>query len=313
MDRRDRDMDLILELAGGDLPPAEAAEAEQSLDAEARGELAAQRAARDALARLARPTMSEAERQRLRAAVAAELRLEARSRHEPAPSRRRWWRRPGSLGALTGVASLVAVVAISLNLVGNFPFADSGDEVELTTAAATTVVAQAEAAPTTAAAIRATAEATTTTTITAAPATTTPDQETFEAAAALAEAAQAAVQPETLPEQDSDLKAPEAPPAFDVATDRPGEMARSLETIVAGSVDPFPLSELAEIAAGEGFECWQTVVDETEPDGVVLVMARGLVDGAEAEVYGVQGSDPDLDLTLNFFILPECRPVASDQ
>ena len=326
MDRRERDMDLILELAGGDLPPAEAAEAEQSLDTEARGELAAQRTAREALARLARPTMSEAERRRLRAAVAAELRLEAGSGREPAPPpRRRWWRRPGSLGALTAVASLVAVVAISLSLAGNFPFAGSDDEAAFTaaptTAAATTVVALAEAAPTTAAAAeQAIAEATTTAAITAAPAPTTTDEkalalaeEPLEVAEMATDEAAALAEPDTVAEHDRDPAAPEAPPAFDVATDRPDEMARSLDAIAEERGDPFPLSQLVELATGEGLECPQTLVDETEPDAVVLVMARGLVDGAEAELYVVQSSDPDHDPIVAVFILPDCLPVAIDQ
>ena len=200
----------------------------------------------------------------------------------------------------------MAVVAISLSLVGNSPFAGSDDEVAFTVAAttapATTVVAAAEAAPTTAAA----AQASTTTAITAAPTTTTPDREALEAAAAMVEAAQAAAEPETSPEHDSDLAASEASPAFDVSTDRPDEMALSLETISAGSGDPFPV---IEVAAEEGLECRQTLVDETEPGSVVLVLARGLVDGAEAELYVIRSSDPDHDPIVAIFILPDCSPL----
>lgn len=306
MDRRERDMDLIMALAAGDLPPGEAARLERSLDADARKELAAQRAARDALAQLTRPAMSDEERRRMRVAVAAELRVETRSLDAPtSPPPRRWWRRLGALGAVTAVASLVAVIAISVNLVDVFDEADSelAPSVSPTTAVApATLEVTAEAAPAT----------------TAAATTTTLDEEALRAEAEMAAAsAQMA---------DSEMAAEEAalgsatsttvrPPrkedeahAFNLATEPTEEMVSFLEALSTRSGEPFSVSELAERAAAEAFECWQAVVDTADPATAVSLMARGLVDGSEAEVYVFESADTDQDPIISVFIRPGCLP-----
>jgi len=104
------DPELIAALAEGRLPPEEAAEAERvvSADPAAAAELEAQRAALTALGRLPSATLSDAERTRLRSAVAEAIGLASAPAPAPAPARRRI---PWPAVAVAAL-SLVAVVAI---------------------------------------------------------------------------------------------------------------------------------------------------------------------------------------------------------
>lgn len=109
----DRDLDLILALAEGRLSGAERLEFEARLaeDAALAEELALQRIAMEALASPVPVAMSDAERQRLRSAVRAELRLDdaapaAAADRRPSPRWVRW------LAPAMGIAAVFVVGAI---------------------------------------------------------------------------------------------------------------------------------------------------------------------------------------------------------
>ena len=138
-------IDQLLDLVEGTLPEDEAARLEAALDEADRRELAVQAAVRTVLGQLPGPELSDDERQRLRAAVRAELRVEEA---RPAPSesrqeRRSWLARV--IPSAAAAATVVAVIAVAINLVGD---TDSGQEANM---AETVPVAAEQAAAVTAA------------------------------------------------------------------------------------------------------------------------------------------------------------------
>lgn len=137
----DFDMDLIMALAEGRLPPDEAAAAEAALDASARSELEAQRAALAALAGMAAVRLTDAERTALRSSVREAIHLEAAAPPAPASAGRApWFSR--LFPALAGAAVLILVVGIGLNLGGSGDDDSSADLATAETVAATTAAAE---------------------------------------------------------------------------------------------------------------------------------------------------------------------------
>ena len=322
------DMDQIMALAAGHVPPEEAARLEAGLDADAKRELAAQRAALAALGQLPRPTMSAGEQSRLRAAVRDELGLAPiRSPAPPARilrPRRGWFTR--AVPSLVAAASLVAVIGIVLNLGGG------SDEEELPRS-------DYEAAATTAAATMAAPAPETTS---AALATTAAEEEIEEEAVsqaapeeepmtseALAEEEPAAAATTTAPTttaaaaEEAEAALDEAPAlryAFVFSTDQPEQALTSALTAYAGGgLDSFPVSQLPERAARAGLVCWENTAEATDPDAEVYFMERGLIDGVEGEAYGIavrsDGDNEEADLeeadpgTLYLFVHPDCTRV----
>ena len=134
-------IDRLLDLVEGTLPEDEAARLEATLDEADRREVAVQAAVRAVLGQLPGPELSDDERQRLRAAVRAELRVEEA---DPAPSGGRQGRRSWLVRVIpsaAAAATVVAVIAVAINLVGG---TDSFQEASLTEAAPS---AAGEAAP----------------------------------------------------------------------------------------------------------------------------------------------------------------------
>ena len=353
------DMDQIMALAAGHVPPEEAARLEAGLDADAKRELATQRAALAALGQLPRPTMSAGERSRLRAAIRDELNLAPiRSPAPPARilrSRRGWFAR--AVPSLVAAASLVAVIGIVLNLGGGSdeeaPLSDY--EAAATTAAptmaapapettraalATTATTEAAAEEAQAASDEATAaaaeaaeamtaealmeeEPAPATTTTAAAATTAPTT-----AAAAARKAELAAEEEAQAASDEATAAAAAEEAaaralrstFIFSTDRPHQALQYTSTAYAGSgLDPFPVSQLPDLAAPAGLVCWENAADAADPDAEVYFMERGLIDGVDGEAYGIavrsDSDEEEADLeeadpgTLYLFVYPDCSRV----
>ena len=329
------DMDQIMALAAGHVPPEEAARLEAGLDADAKRELAAQRAALAALGQLPRPNMSAPERSRLRAAVRDELNLAPVRSPAPPPRilrpRRGWFTR--AVPSLVAAASLVAVIGIVLNLGGG-----SDEEAPLSDyeAAATTAAPMtAAAAPETTAAALATpatteAQAEDEAMSQAAPVETeamTGDAlaEEEPAAAATTTAAATTVAPTTTAtaaeEAQAALDEAKAPRStFAFSTDQPEQaLTSALTAYASGGLDPFPVSQLPERAARAGLVCWENTAEATDPDAEVYFMERGLIDGVEGEAYGIavrsDGDDEEADLeeaapgTLYLFVHPDCSRV----
>lgn len=339
------DMDLIMALAVGDLPPEEAERLESQLEPEARAELDAQRAALAMLGELRRPAMSPDESRRLRSAVRQELGLDSGHVH-PARSRRRpsqWFAR--ALPALAAAASLVAVIAIAVNLTGG---PDSEDEAAATTAAAaaTTTASAAETAPATA--------APTTMAATYAVADVAVEEEPMleEAPAeadmladvAVEEAEAAMAEEEAFAEEEAVDHAPttttvvttratdaigvtdttepfaadgEPDLAFAFSTDRRDDALLFTDAVIAeGGEPPVPVAELAGRAATDGLVCWEYVTAAAGPDDTLSFFGYGLVDGEEGEAYRIEpgpsrsqeGDDQEAAVIL-LFVYPECRPV----
>ena len=338
------DMDLIMALAAGDLPPEEAARAEAGLDAEARAELAAQRAALEALEGLPRPTLSSGEQQRLRAAVRTELRLDttpirvARRRRTRSPLAR-------ALPALAAFASLIVVLAVALDFgVESESEPAASFEAPATTAAATTgapavnmVVTETTAAAAEAAEEEeATAEqllvAAEETEVVMEEAAAAVDEVAAEEAAPMrdeattttvgdaSQSAAATAAPATT--TTSTTVQPDAPSlAFDFSTARPADAVGLISGAIAeGSEVPFPVSDLAGRAVSQGLACGEIAASGSGPDDTVYFMAYGLVDGEDAEAYlilenGAGDADPGPaagiepgDLLL--LTRPDCEAIA---
>ena len=335
-------IEQLLDLVEGTLPEDEAARLEATLDEGERRELAVQAAVRTVLGQLPGPELSDDERQRLRAAVRAELRIEE---SRPSASRgrqeqRSWLARV--LPSAAAAATVVAVIAVAVNLVDT----DSGQEASMAdvesavTAQAAAVTAAPAPTPTTTAAMPAESAAA----MEAAPAADV-EADLAEAELAMeaamaeaevaAEAAEAemeaalaeAAEPEVAAEAAAELAQAAADAAeeaalgpgyvaFEVATDRPDETREALEMMeelaaISGMV-PVAVTELTDRAGEEGLVCWQEAADLAGAGGVITWMAPGLVDGVAGEAYlvapGPDGQSTDGVLAL--FVYPDCRAVA---
>ena len=142
------DPDRIAALAAGSLEPAEAAafEAEIAADPRAAAELAAQRAALEAIRRAPAHVLSAAERTELRRAVAEALHLEdpAWAARAAAPRRRVPWR-PLAVAAAALAALVAAVPLFGLLSVGGGDEAATTVALEATTLAPTAAFATSDA------------------------------------------------------------------------------------------------------------------------------------------------------------------------
>ncbi len=339
-------IDQLLELVEGGLPEDEAARLEATLDDSDRRELAVQAAVRAVLGQLPDPELSDDERARLRAAVRAELRVEE-ARPEPSEGRqerRSWLARV--IPSAAAAASVVAMIAVAINLVDTGPGQEAAPaETGMVVAEQAADLAPVTAAPATTAAPAPAAEAPgdsaglaeeATAGQAAAAETEAADiaeaAEAEEAARAVAEEAQAEAE---MAMEEALAEAPEADMAadiamadeeagglgpgyvaFEVATDQPEEaraMLEVLETLAAiTEMSPVPVAELADRAGEEGLVCWQAAADLAGPSGVVTWMAPGLVDGVAGEAYLVApGADDQAEAgVLALFVYPDCRAVA---
>lgn len=318
------DMDRIMALAAGRLPPDEAARIEAALTDDARRELAAQRAALAALGQLPRPTMSADERRRLRATVRTELRLEGirppSSDGQQHRSRRSWL--AIALPSLVAVASVVAVIGIALNLTDGAD-EESADAFATTGAPATTAAEAPQP--------------------TATPATTTLalDRESLDTSTDMTMPAEEAMMQDSEGPEDTGAAAATAPTtapaaptsggrseavlpesaglAFDFSTDRPDEAFLFTATaFMDGDEDPFPVSQLPERAARAGLVCWENAAVAAEPENEVSFMAHGLIDGAGGEAYRIEeasaeeeepGIEEETAGIIHLFAYPDCRPL----
>ena len=332
-------IDQLLELVEGSLPEDEAARLEAALDDDARRELAVQAAVRTVLGQLPGPELSGDERRRLRASVRAELRVEE-ARPEPSggrQERRSWLIRV--LPSAAAAASVVAMIAVAINLVGG---ADSVQEAPLTDAGAAVTEQAAAVTPVTAAPAPSAeapeesadpvAQAEETAAELAADAAMADAAMAADAAAELAEAAMAEEalaepeEPETLAEAEMAMEeASDAENAqglgpgyvaFEVTTDRPEETREVLEMmedlVAISEMAPVPVPELADRAAEEDLVCWPEAAELAGASGVIIWMAPGLVDGVAGEAYLV-APGPDYQPgtgVLALFVYPDCRAVA---
>lgn len=318
MSERDFDFDLIMGLASGEFPPDEAAEMEAGLDADARRELASQRAALQSLGLLPQPALSTPERRRLRAGVRAELGIAEAPEAVRRPRRRkvRWAR---AFPALAAAAALVVVIGVARN--------DDRDSIPMTTTtqAADTTAADAPAVP-----YDQSGEAATTTQ-NAVIAATTPRPATTQAAAAVqpvdpeadeattadaealveesrTDAAQPADIPATTTTDAGGAGAGGALPAsFDLSSEGLIELAGDEELLAsfldeyAAGAAPFPVSELEARAGPAGLACWEEAA-AAEADRV-LFAGGGLIDGSEGEAYIIE---EDGAAGVRLFNAPDC-------
>ena len=327
MNEHHPDMDLIMALASGELPPEEAARAESELDPEARAELAAQRAVLAALGELGRPEMTAGESRRLRAAVRTELDLDHERSYATVPRVGRRPRFARALPALAAAASIVAVIAIAVNLADRpldeqeafeaaatmAPATTASAELVTTAAAAATTAAAAEAETTIAMAEEAMAEESIARETAAEEADMLADAEAAmeEAEAAMDEVVLAQrEQPDSHAATTTTVATTRAPTtlgvtdttasfaaedelpddfAFVFSTDRPdAALVFTDAVIVERGEAPFPLVELADRAAAVGLVCWAHLTDAADPGDYVSFMGYGLIDGEPGEAYRIE-------------------------
>ncbi len=318
MSERDFDFDLIMGLAAGDFPPDEAAEIEAGLDADARRELASQRAALQSLGLLRQPALAAAERRKLRAGVRAELGIAEAAEAGGRPRRRkvRWAR---AFPALAAAAALVVVIGVARND-GREPT----PEATATHAAAATTAAAPLVPPEPSGESAAMAQdAAAATTTRAMPTTTT--QTTAAMQAAALEAAEASAAEEALLEESAAAQAADSPPlttattavgdgaggaspaSFDLSLEGLLELgddeellASFLDEYTAGAA-PFPVSELGARAGRAGLVCWEAA--GAAEAGRVLFAGAGLIDGSEGEAYIIE---EDGAAGVRLFNAPDC-------
>ena len=329
------DMDLIMALAGGELPPEEAARLESQLQPEARAELDTQRAALAMLDELPRPAMSPDESRRLRSAVRRELSLDPGQVHTARSQRRPRHRFARALPALAAAASLVAVIAIAVNLTGG---GLDENEAAATTAAAQAAPATAAPATTAAAYTAADVEEATTAAMEEEPMLEEAPAEADMLADAAVEEAEAFAEEEAVEHAPTTTSAvttramdaigvtdttepsaagSEPDLAFAFSTDRPDDALLFTDAVIAEGGEPaVPMAELAGRATEEGLVCWEYVASAAGPDDSVSFFGYGLVDGEEGEAYRIEpgparsqdGNDEEAAVIL-LFVYPDCRPV----
>ena len=323
-------IERIVDLLDGNLAEDESGRLEATLDADDRRELAGQARVKAALEELPRPMLSADERGRLRAAVRAELRIDEEAGPDRSASRRprpSWLVRvlPSVAAAATGVA----MVAVAVNLVGD---GDTGPEAAVTDL--DMVVAE-QAAPTTAApppsldapgsgadedstAVEALADEAVADRSEAPAATKLADAGMEQTSVADAEEAMLAAAAAGMAEAEAAIEAAEAASeqageiAFELTTGRPEEARRIVGELAEKSeTAPVPAAELADRATDAGLACWEVAQELAGEEGVILWMARGLVDGAEAEGYLVRpgSGDPSGDDIVALYGYPGCQAL----
>ncbi len=340
MSKRHPDIDLILALAAGDLPPDEAARIEAGLDPASKEELATQRAVLNITQQLSQPELSRAETTRLRAGVAERL----GPRVSPRPSRfsppgRIWRRASRALPALAAAASVVVVVAVAVNLGGTPEPEQPASSPSSRTAA--------EAAP--ASLAQAPAEPAATTTTPTVPgshqealADVVEEEPPHLAEERMAEEALEAAAQAEMAEAETAAQAAmaSAESAMDVAVDETSEVEAAAYPVASLSTDQLdyvlryvesardragdealPVAELAKQAGELGLACGEAAAAEAEPYSTVNYLGAAWFDDERGEIYVIErpdsGPDPgssliilDEDAVVLFLYSVDCRPVA---
>lgn len=278
----DRDLDLIMALAEGSLPPDEAAAAEAALDDASRAELAAHRQALAALSDLQPVALSSAERSALRAGVRAELRVGSAPVTTPPPRPTPWYVR--LLPALGAAAAVVFVIGIGLTSL------NGGDD-----AGTAEMSADADAGAT---------EATTAGTTASQLAGVEEAAPTFSEAGTTTAAAEA-------PAAESDFARMMLPDDLGEVslTDQEGladKVQRAADDLV--EFFPYTVSELPAAASEPGLLCWGPLIEDLRPGTLVDYMGQAVVDGQESEVY--RTVDPDDVVHIRIFDAVTCDPIA---
>lgn len=322
-------IERIMDLLHGDLTEHEAARLEATLDTGGRRELADQAKVKEALAELPGPMLSDDERRRLRTAVKAELRIEEETGRDRSAARRRpsWLVRV--LPSAAAAATVVAVIAVAVNLVGD---GDSRPDpaptdiesavaepaatvVPVTTASSRTLGTAGgapegepmagEAPPDEAAADHAEAP----------PAAELAEDSAVErAAAAAAEEAETALAAAEAAIEDTPAELSDQADrvGFELASSRSEEARRIVgELAEMSETAPVPAAELADRAVAAELVCWQRPLESAGEEGVILWMARGLIDGAEGEGYLVLTDSGDQSGTeiVALYVYPDCREL----
>ncbi len=332
------DLEAIIDLTTGDLPPEEAERLERSLDSQARAELATQRAARKALESLPSPDhLSDTERRRLRTVVEQRLRLDGPA-HRGRVRRRRSRLSARAFPAMAAFAALVLVVAVALRSGNRFGGDEEAFESPATFAVQTTRLADA----TTMAAMAADAAAADATddapgtVVETEPVTERADDAvtstTVAATRIVTEADLAAAQQEeaaTVEEsaETTDTTAvevsilPYTPPTlFDISSaDQLEALGRILQAVSEGETNPAPLHELMERSPPPELICRDSAASTAGPDVVVYFLARGVLGGAETEAYllvedTIAAEDIDILEGINLygillFSAPDCELI----
>ncbi len=306
------DFELIMAIAEGTLPPEEAAAAERALDDEARIELGAQRAALAALADVASPTLTEAERMAMRVAVRTAINIGAAPTpavpEAPSASPRyaRW------VPALAGVAVVMAVAAIGIR--SNFDLSGfgigGGDEASIAEAAPTITVAADEAADVAGAARSAGGDdaaesqgqlAGVEEDFAAQPAAEAAsiDPATDGAGAAYATTVAAADLP---PQAAIDLGA--------IDSDDPAQVEAAIEEArtLARSAFPYTGTNLSGAASAIDQSCWLQLEGDVGDSSLVVLTANATIDGQPGEVYVID--DGGL-ITAYLYRLDDCSLVTA--
>ncbi len=280
----DRDLDLIMALAEGSLPPDEAAAAEAALDDASRAELAAQRQALMALSELSPAALTAAERSTLRAAIREELHVAPAPAARPLPAARPvpWYVR--LLPALGATAAIVFVIGIGLNSLGGGDDADTGaddagvaaeatEATSATTAAASELSGVEESAPALA--------------------------ESIEPTAATEASAQSDFARMMVPDNLGEV-------SLSDGDDIAAKVQRASEDLV--EFFPYTVSELPAAASEPGLVCWGPLIEELRPGTLVDYMGEAIVDDQEAEVYRTV-DDTGL-VRIRIFDAVTCEPIA---
>ena len=323
-------IERIMDMLDGDLTEQEAARLEATLDTGDRRELAGQAKVKTALGDLPGPTLSDDERGRLRTAVRAELRIEEQAGGDRSTARRlrpSWAARV--LPPAAAAATVVAVIAVAVNLVGDGdPRPDPAPtDIELavaepaaTVAPATTASSRTLDAPGRAPDGESTAgeavaeEAAADHAEAAAAAELAEDSAAQPAAAAAAEEAEMAMAAAEAAVEDrsAELSAQADQVAFELATGRPAEARRIVGELAEMSESAaVPAAELADRAAAAELFCWEAARELAGEEGVILWMARGLIDGAQGEGYLVRpvGGDQSGSEIVALYVYPDCQEL----
>ncbi len=282
-------IDRLLDLVEGSLPDDEAARLEAALDDDARRELAVQAAVRTVLGQLPGPELSDDERRRLRAAVRAELRVEDAP---PEPSggrqeRRSWLARV--LPSAAAAASVVAMIAVAINLVGG---ADSVQESSLTDGGAalaeqTADVVEVTAAPAPAPAAEAPEDAADPVALAEEAPMDRAADEAMAGAAMEADAAAELAGAEMMMEEASDAAA-EATAAADLAESAMAEAAMADEALAEAEESEAMAAEEAR-GLGPGYVAFEVVTDLPEETREMLEMMEELAAISEMAPVPVAG------------------------
>jgi len=291
------DLELIMAIAEGTIPPDEAAAAERALDEEGRTELASQRKAIAALSQASAPSLTDAERMAMRSAVRTAVNLNPEMKVTRAPAQASpWYFR--FLPMAAGLGVVLVVVGIGLTtIIGGIGFGGSDQASESVENLAT--VQADDGAGRDLGQLASVDEAT---------------ADSFDSGGADAEAAPATVT------ADQSFAATTAAATDGAASSQFFEAlapinSRDLEQIraVVGDAlsDPDLLfdraSEPDDFAAGLGLVCLFQSADGPDLGGNVLLAVYAIIDGEDGQVYVVEQGAAS---TIYLYLIDECTLVA---